>query len=106
MPPMRCAGAFSKAHDSLDAFYRNFGFFGIGYALKGLFFPFGRPCKAQPPSDDLIRSLGQMIMEPSSVRDALAEPAYISPGTRRMPSAAWKPPTTSCWKWSPPTWLS
>ena len=46
--------------------------------LKRLFFPLGRPCKAQAPSDDQIRTLGQMIMEPSSVRDALAEPAYIS----------------------------
>jgi len=70
--------SFSKAHDALDAFYRNFGFFGVGYALKGLFFPFGRPCKAQAPSDDQIRTLGDMIMAPSSVRDALAEPAYIS----------------------------
>ena len=70
--------SFSKAHDALEAFYRNFGFFGVGYLLKGLFFPFGRPCKAQAPSDDQIRTLGDMIMAPSSVRDALAEPAYIS----------------------------
>ncbi|WP_197477468.1 acyl-CoA dehydrogenase [Alcanivorax sp. HI0044] len=70
--------AFSRAHDSLEAFSRNFGFFGLGHVLKRLFFPLGRPCKAQAPSDDQIRTLGQMIMEPSSVRDALAEPAYIS----------------------------
>ncbi|MCK5887823.1 MAG: acyl-CoA dehydrogenase, partial [Alcanivorax sp.] len=29
--------SFSKAHDALEAFYRNFGFFGVGYLLKGLF---------------------------------------------------------------------
>ncbi|EKF75078.1 acyl-CoA dehydrogenase [Alcanivorax hongdengensis A-11-3] len=70
--------AFSKAHDSLDAFTRNFGFFGIAHVFKALFFPFGRPCMAQAPDDDMIRMLGTQIMEPSSVRDALAEPAYIS----------------------------
>ncbi|MDX1803375.1 MAG: acyl-CoA dehydrogenase [Alcanivorax sp.] len=70
--------AFSKAHDSLEDFYRNFGFYGLGHLLKGMFFPFGRPCRAQAPSDDQIRKLGNLIMEPSSVRDALAMPAYIS----------------------------
>ena len=69
--------AFSLAHNSLEAFYRNFGFYGIGHVLKRLFFPFGRPCKAQAPGDEQIRTLGEMIMSPSSVRDALAQPAYI-----------------------------
>ncbi len=69
--------AFSLAHNSLEAFYRNFGFYGIGHVLKRLFFPFGRPCKAQAPGDEQIRTLGEIIMSPSSVRDALAQPAYI-----------------------------
>lgn len=69
--------AFSKAHDALDEFSRNFGFFGVARVFKFLFFPMGRPCKAMAPSDDQIRTLGNMIMEPSSVRDALATPAYI-----------------------------
>ena len=78
MPATHCGAPSAKPMTSLEAFYRNFGFFGIGHVLKGLFFPFGRPCKAQAPSDDQIRTLGEMIMAPSSVRDALAEPAYIS----------------------------
>jgi acyl-CoA dehydrogenase len=69
--------AMSRAHDSLDAFYRNFHFFGVGRILKAVFFPLGRPCLAHAPPDDLIRQLGAMIMEPTSVRKQLAAPAYI-----------------------------
>ena len=70
--------AFSKAHDALEDFYRNFGPFKLGGMLKCMFFPLGRPCNAQPPSDDQIRTLGTMIMEPSSVRDALAANVFLS----------------------------
>lgn len=68
----------SRAHDALDAFYRNFGFFGMGKLLRGVFFPLGRPCLARAPSDDLTRQLGDLIMEPTSVRAQLAANAYLS----------------------------
>lgn len=68
----------SRAHDALDAFYRNFGFFGTGKLLRAVFFPFGRPCLARAPSDELARQLGDMIMEPTSVRAQLAANAYLS----------------------------
>ncbi|ASK33758.1 acyl-CoA dehydrogenase [Alcanivorax sp. N3-2A] len=69
--------AFNHAHDALDDFSRNFGHFGIARVLKGLFFPIGRPCLAHPASDDLVRELGEQIMSPTSVRDALAANAYL-----------------------------
>ncbi len=70
--------AFSQIHDAVDDFARNFGYLGVARILKGLFFPFGRPAGAHKPSDVLVRTLGEQIMAPSSVRDALAANAYIS----------------------------
>ena len=70
--------AFSQIHDAVEDFARNFGYMGVARILKGVFFPFGRPAGAQKPSDELIRTLGEQIMNPSSVRDALAANAYIS----------------------------
>ncbi len=37
--------AFSRAHDSLDAFTSNFGFFGVGHVLKRLFFRWVGPAR-------------------------------------------------------------
>jgi len=70
--------AFSQIHDAVEDFARNFGYLGVARILKGVFFPFGRPTGAHKPSDELIRTLGEQIMNPSSVRDALAANAYIS----------------------------
>ncbi|MEQ8260555.1 MAG: acyl-CoA dehydrogenase [Alcanivorax sp.] len=70
--------AFSQIHDAVEDFARNFGYLGVARILKGLFFPLGRPAGAHKPSDELIRTLGEQIMSPSSVRDALAANAYIS----------------------------
>ncbi|HEX5678806.1 MAG TPA: acyl-CoA dehydrogenase [Alcanivorax sp.] len=70
--------AFSQIHDAVEDFARNFGYLGVARILKGMFFPFGRPAGAHKPSDVLIRTLGEQIMNPSSVRDALAANAYIS----------------------------
>ena len=70
--------AFSQIHDAVEDFARNFGYMGVARILKGVFFPLGRPAGAQKPSDELIRTLGEQIMNPSSVRDALAANAYIS----------------------------
>lgn len=70
--------AFSQIHDAVEDFARNFGYLGVARILKGVFFPFGRPAGAHKPSDVLIRTLGEQIMNPSSVRDALAANAYIS----------------------------
>ena len=69
--------SLSQAHQAIEDFCRNFGYFGVARLLKGLFFPLGRPCLAHKPSDELIRTLGEQIMSPSSVRDALAANAYI-----------------------------
>jgi acyl-CoA dehydrogenase len=69
---------FNHAHGALDDFSRNFGHCGVARLLKGLFFPFGRPCRAHAADDDLVRTLGEQIMSPTSVRDALAANAYIS----------------------------
>lgn len=66
------------AQEALDDFSRNFGYLGVARILKGLFFPFGRPKGAHRAHDDLVRSLGEQIMSPTSVRDALSSNAYIS----------------------------
>ncbi len=68
--------ALSQAHEALEAFYRNLGVFGIGCLLKGWFFPLGRPAGAHRPGDDLIRTVGDQIMEPTSVRESLASFTY------------------------------
>lgn len=60
----------------MEAFYRNLGVFGIGCLLKGWFFPLGRPAGAHRPGDDLIRTVGDQIMEPTSVRESLASFTY------------------------------
>ncbi|MCC4307698.1 acyl-CoA dehydrogenase [Alcanivorax marinus] len=70
--------SLSQAHDAIEDFCRNFGNYGVARLLKGLFFPVGRPCLAHKPDDALIRTLGEQIMNPTSVRDALAANAYIS----------------------------
>ncbi len=67
-----------QAQQALEDFCRNFGHFGIARVMKWLFFPFGRPNGAHRPHDDLIRTLGEQIMSPTSVREALARGAYIS----------------------------
>lgn len=66
---------FFKAYQALEGFYDNLPGPGVGRVLKRLFFPWGAPVRA--PSDEQIRTLGDMIMETSSVRDAFGEHLYI-----------------------------
>lgn len=67
---------FIAMNTALAAFYRNLPIRGLGAILKAVFFPWGMP--QWTPSDDEIRALGELIMQPSSVRNLLADKVYIS----------------------------
>ena len=68
--------AFHLAQEALYEFYRNFPARVPAWLVKWIAFPTGRVIHA--PDDDLIRELGDMIMEPTSVRDTLGSFTYIS----------------------------
>ncbi|HSB96194.1 MAG TPA: acyl-CoA dehydrogenase, partial [Spongiibacteraceae bacterium] len=68
--------AFVKAQHALLGFYANFPVRWLGGLLKLLAFPFGVP--VAPVADRLVRELGDAIMAPSSVRDALSDCCYRS----------------------------
>ena len=67
--------AFHLAQKALFEFYRNFPARLPALVIKRLAFPFGRSVSA--PHDDLRRELGDLIMEPNSVREALARYIYL-----------------------------
>lgn len=68
--------AFHAAEEALFDFYRNFPARVISRLIQVVAFPTGRV--VAPPSDDLIRELGDMIMEPTSVREIFGSYTYIS----------------------------
>lgn len=68
--------AFHLAQEALFAFYRNFPARFAALLVKAMAFPFGGVVKA--PNDDMIRELGTLIMEPTSVRDTFGSFTYLS----------------------------
>ncbi len=68
-----------RAHRALEAFFANFPGPLSGALLKRLFFPWGAP--VAPPSDAQIRSLGEWIMRPNCVREALGQNVFQSMAT-------------------------
>jgi acyl-CoA dehydrogenase len=68
---------FANLNKALAEFYRNMPQTWLGSLLKMSFFPWGM--KQWAPSDDDIRELGELIMQPNSVRDLLASKVYLSP---------------------------
>ena len=67
--------AFHTAQEALFEFYRNFPARAVARLIQAIAFPGGRAVQA--PSDDLIRELGDLIMEPTSVRESLGSYTYI-----------------------------
>lgn len=68
--------ALYAAQEALLGFYDNFPIRWLGKAMKSLVFPFGRILGAV--SDQQVAALGQAIMEPSEVREALGRYLYHS----------------------------
>ena len=68
---------FMSMNTALAAYYRNLPIKALGVTLKAAFFPWGMP--QWTPSDDEVRALGELIMQPSSVRNLLADKVYLSP---------------------------
>jgi len=65
-----------SAQQAMLAFMDNLPVRGLGIALRALCFPLGRILKA--PNDDQIRELGELIMAPNPVRNALADYVFVS----------------------------
>lgn len=68
--------SLNAAQGALSAFCDNFPVRWLGGMLKILCLPPGSAVRA--PDDDAVRSLGDLIMEPNPVRDALAAMVYVS----------------------------
>lgn len=68
--------AFHKAETALLGFLSNFPVRWLGLALRVMCFPLGGRYPA--PSDEQIRGLGDLIMEPNPVRELLASRIYVS----------------------------
>jgi len=66
--------SFIATQRALLAFYDNFPVRWVGSLLRRLAFPFGLP--VDHGSDRLVRELGNAIMQPQSVRDAVSECCY------------------------------
>ena len=66
--------SFIATQRALLAFYDNFPVRWVGNLLRRLAFPFGLP--VNHGSDNLVRELGNAIMQPQSVRDAVSECCY------------------------------
>lgn len=67
--------ALHLAQTALLAFLENFPMRWLGCGLRLACFPWGRPYRA--PSDEQVRGLGDMIMEPNPVRALLASRIYL-----------------------------
>jgi acyl-CoA dehydrogenase len=65
---------FIEMQRALIAFYDNFPVRWLGAMFKRLAFPLGLP--VDHGTDRLVRELGKLIMEPSSVRDAISACCY------------------------------
>jgi acyl-CoA dehydrogenase len=68
--------ALHNAQGALAAFCQNFPVRWFGWLLKVLCLPPGSAVR--PPDDDLVRTLGEMIMQPNPVRAALGEMVFVS----------------------------
>ena len=68
-----------KIEEAFDGFFRNFPNAFIGGAMRVLVFPTGRRHKG--PSDKLINTLGDAILEPSAFRDRMTANIYLGTGT-------------------------
>ena len=64
-----------KIEQAFDGFFRNFPNRFVGGAMRVLVFPTGRHHKG--PSDRLINTIGDAILEPSSFRDRLTANIYL-----------------------------
>ncbi|MEZ5572528.1 MAG: acyl-CoA dehydrogenase [Halioglobus sp.] len=68
--------SLNSAQQSLAAFCNNFPLRWLGVVLRLMCLPPGSRVRA--PDDDQIRNLGELIMEPNPVREALAAMVYVS----------------------------
>jgi acyl-CoA dehydrogenase len=68
--------ALYSAQQALLAYCANFPRRWLGCIMRIICFPLGRAFL--PPADDQIRQLGDLIMEPNPVRQALAAHVYLS----------------------------
>jgi acyl-CoA dehydrogenase len=68
--------SLSAAQRALAAFCVNFQVRWLGHLLNFICLPPGSAVHL--PDDDLIRDLGDLILEPNPVREALAEKVYVS----------------------------
>lgn len=68
--------ALHSVQRALLAFCDNFPRRWLGVVLRFICFPLGRAFL--PPSDEQIRALGDLIMEPNPVRKSLAEHVFLS----------------------------
>ncbi|WP_232059116.1 acyl-CoA dehydrogenase [Kineobactrum salinum] len=68
--------ALYSAQQALLAYCDNFPRRWLGLLLRIISFPLGRALL--PPADNLVRQLGDLIMEPNPVREALAAHVYLS----------------------------
>lgn len=68
--------SLSKAQEALLAFYRNFPVRALGVLLRAVSLPPGS--RIQPPADEQIRKLGDLIMQDNDVRKVLAAYVYVS----------------------------
>ncbi len=68
--------SLSAAQHALATFCRNFPLRWLGWFLRLVCLPPGSAVHA--PSDDQIRDLGDLILDPNPVREALAEMVYVS----------------------------
>lgn len=71
--------ALHNAQRALAAFCQNFPVRWIGLLLKVLCLPPGSAVR--PPDDDLVRTLGELIMQPNPVRAAFGEMVFLSDDT-------------------------
>lgn len=65
-----------NAQEALKAFCSNFPIRPLGILMRVLSLPLGSVYKA--PNDDLIRELGDQILEPTAVREDLSQYVYLS----------------------------
>jgi acyl-CoA dehydrogenase len=68
--------SLNRAQQALAAFCRNFPSRALGRVLHVLCVPPGSVAHA--PHDEQIRALGELIMEPTAVREAMAQMVYVS----------------------------
>lgn len=68
--------AFAHAHEAFEDFYDNFPVRWMARVLQRMAFPWGSPIRRH--SDNEIRALGDLIMEPNSVRQDLKQYVFLN----------------------------